>query len=67
VLWNVIALRGLGGGIKRRFVLLRLDGFQVKVEIVNVCLKSHQVLWVPLGFPFNLYLVSTYTCTASPS
>jgi hypothetical protein len=32
----VIALRGLGGGIKRKFVLLQLDRFQVKVEIVDV-------------------------------
>jgi hypothetical protein len=53
----VIALKGMGGGIRRRFGLLRLDGFQVKVEIVNMCLESHQVLWAPLGFPFNLSLV----------
>jgi hypothetical protein len=32
----MIALRGLGGGVRRRFVLLQLDGFQVKVEIVDV-------------------------------
>jgi hypothetical protein len=32
----VIALRGLGEGIRRKFVLLQLDRFQVKVEIVDV-------------------------------
>jgi hypothetical protein len=35
-LWNMIALKGLGRGIRRRFVLLQFDGFQVKVEIVDV-------------------------------
>jgi hypothetical protein len=46
----VIALKGLGGGIIRRFVLLRLDGIQVKVEIVDVGALTHQALSGPQGF-----------------
>jgi hypothetical protein len=46
----VIALRGLGEGIKRKFVLLRFYGIQVKVEIVDVDALTHQALSGPQGF-----------------
>jgi hypothetical protein len=45
----VIALRGLGRGIIRKFVLLRLNGFQVKVEIVDVgVFHPSSLVWGPL-------------------
>jgi hypothetical protein len=41
--------KGLGEGIKRRFILLQFDGFQVKVEIVDVgALTNQGLVWGPL-------------------
>jgi hypothetical protein len=60
----VIAIRDLGRGIKKRFILLRLDGLQVKVEIVDmgvfhpssmVC--GPLVLQVLLGYELSCVLV----------
>jgi hypothetical protein len=61
----VIALRGLGGGIRRKFVLLRLDGFQVKVEIVDVgVLKPIKSCVGPLGL---LVLFGVWTLLSKPN